>query len=112
MLVFHDEQMMIYRARIPADLSFMLMLPVGVALAGFATSSSSLLDSSLLELSVLVFAFLADGPFVASALFGDAFRFLASALGNKHRDKLRTNSECFYFHPTQVSPLVYYNVLF
>lgn len=87
MLVFHDEQMMIYRARIPADLLFMLTLPVGVALAGFATaSSSSLLDSSLLELSVFVFAFLADGPFVASALLGDAFLFLASALGNKHCD--------------------------
>lgn len=59
--------------------SNILMLPVGAALGGFATaSSSSLLDSSLLELSALVFAFLADGPFAASALLGGTFRFLAS----------------------------------
>ena len=49
-----------------------LKLPAG-ALVGFAASSSSLLDSSLLELSALVFAFLAEGP-----LLGGAFRFLDS----------------------------------
>lgn len=60
-------------------MSDILILPAGAALVGFAAaSSSSLLDSSLLELSALVFAFLADGPFVASALLGGALRFLAS----------------------------------
>lgn len=64
-----------------------LILPGGAAFGGgFATvSSSSLLDSSLLELSGLVFAFLADGPFVASVLLAGAFRFLASGdLEKKH----------------------------
>lgn len=49
-------------------------VPAGAALAGLvAASSSSLLDSPLLELSALGFAFLAEGPFSV----GD-FRFLAS----------------------------------
>lgn len=63
-----------------------LILPGGAAFGGFVTvSSSSLLDSSLLELSGLVFAFLADGPFGASVLLAGAFRFLASGdLEKKH----------------------------
>lgn len=58
----------------------MRSLPAWVDLVdGFATFlSSSLLDSSLLELSALGFAFLADGPFEASFLAGGAFLFLAS----------------------------------
>lgn len=57
----------------------MLILPAGAAFVGFATaSSSSLLDSSLLELSASTFAFLADGPLTASAWAAGAFRFLAS----------------------------------
>lgn len=56
-----------------------MMLPVGAAFGTLATAlSSSLLDSSLLEVCVLAFAFLADGPFVAPVLLGGAFRFLAS----------------------------------
>ncbi len=67
-------------------MSNILMLPAGADLVGFATaSSSSLLDSSLLELSVVVFTFLADGPFVAPALLGGSFRFLAS--GDLRRPK-------------------------
>lgn len=54
-------------------------VPAGVVFfGGGAAFSSSLLDSSLLEVSVLGFAFLADGPFAASALLEGAFRFLAS----------------------------------
>lgn len=62
----------------------MLMLPARVDLGGFPTSfSPSLLDSSLLELFALGFAFLADGPFLLSPLIGGAFLFLASGdLGN------------------------------
>lgn len=53
----------------------MKVIPAGATLVCFAPgSSSSLLDSSLLELSVLGFAFLADGP----VQFGGTFRFLAS----------------------------------
>ena len=70
-----------------------MMLPAATgfaaaALAGFAAaSSSSLLDSSLLEVSVLGFAFLADGPSPASALVGGAFRFLDSGdLGREIKD--------------------------
>lgn len=49
-------------------------VPAGVDLRGaVAASSSSLLESSLLELSALGFAFLADGPFTVGA-----FRFLDS----------------------------------
>lgn len=48
-----------------------------------AGASSSLLDSSPLELSAAVFAFLADGPFVASAPLEGAFRFLDSGDLNK-----------------------------
>lgn len=49
-------------------------VPAGVVLHGaLAASSSSLLESSLLELSALGFAFLADGPFRLGA-----FRFLDS----------------------------------
>lgn len=60
-------------------LSHMMTLPAGVDLGAFPTSfSSSLLDSSLLELSALGFAFLADGPFLVSSWMGGAFLFLAS----------------------------------
>lgn len=56
-----------------------MTLPAGVDLGAFPTSfSSSLLDSSLLELFALGFAFLADGPFVVSFWIGGAFLFLAS----------------------------------
>lgn len=55
-------------------------IPAGVDLVdGFPTFlSSSLLDSSLLELPALGFAFLAVGPFEDSFLVGGAFLFLAS----------------------------------
>lgn len=67
-----------------------VILPAGVALVGFAAaSSSSLLDSSLLELSGLAFAFLADGPFVASAVLEVAFRFLASGDLRRHKVMLK-----------------------
>lgn len=79
------------------------LLPAGATLVGFApASSSSLLDSSLLELSLQVFAFLADGPLVPPALLGGAFRFLASGdLGRpivilKREFPLKNNSCVIY----------------
>lgn len=60
-------------------LPHMMTLPAGADLGAFPTTfSSSLLDSSLLELSALGFAFLADGPFVVSFWIGGTFLFLAS----------------------------------
>lgn len=57
----------------------MITLPAVVDFGASPTFfSSSLLESSLLELSALGFAFLADGPFVVSFWIGDAFLFLAS----------------------------------
>lgn len=72
---------------IQPDASVLWTVPAGAALIGLATaSSSSLLDSSLLELSALFLTFLANGPFVASLLLGGAFRFLAS--GDLRRTKV------------------------
>lgn len=56
-------------------------VPMEAALAGGAASSSSLLESSLLELFASVFAFLADGPLAA------ALRFLASGDLNEFNTK-------------------------
>lgn len=54
-----------------------VLLPAAAALVGFAAGSSSLLESSLLELSFVVLAFLAEGPLLL-AEDGGAFLFLAS----------------------------------
>lgn len=70
--------------------SNILILPAGAAFVGFATaSSSSLLDSSLLELSALGLAFLAEGPLVLSV---GAFLFLESGDLVRHREPLNGKS--------------------
>lgn len=63
------------------------MVPGTAFLAGVA-SSSSLLESSLLELSASFFAFLADGPLTALGPLVTALRFLVSGdLKQKHKIK-------------------------
>lgn len=65
-------------------------IPCTVFLAG-AAFSSSLLESSLLELSASFFALLADGPLTAAGPLVTALRFLVSGDLYIRNDNVRSN---------------------
>lgn len=70
----NDTSLTEFNPPCPLSTSITEVLPAGAALV----CSSSLLESSLLELSLLAFVFFADGPLAASAQFGGTFRFFDS----------------------------------